>query len=197
MEHTRILPGAPGDAEPSAALSDQSAPGRHDGWTPAKQAEFLRQLAATQSVSAAARSVGMTRQTAYRLRARLKNEPFDIAWHYALRRQYDALMDAVVERAIHGVEVPHFHKGELIHTSRRFDDRAAVALRRGGARQHEGADVRGDEPGQLAPPLQSWRAEAARVDIEDFECLLGRIEWGDEMRAPIAYADDELEDGAD
>jgi len=43
-------------------------------------AEFLRQLAATHSVSAAARSVGMSRQSAYKLRDRLKGEPFDIAW---------------------------------------------------------------------------------------------------------------------
>ena len=70
----------------------------------------------------------MSRQSAYKLRNRLKGEPFDIAWRAAFRLQYDALAEAVIERAIHGVEVPHFHKGELIHTSRRYDERATVAL---------------------------------------------------------------------
>jgi len=102
--------------------------GRHDGWSRAKQARFLRELAATHCVSAAARSVGMGRQSAYKLRNRLRGEPFDIAWQCAFRRQYDALAEAALERALTGVEVPHFHKGELIHVSRRFDERLTVAL---------------------------------------------------------------------
>ncbi|MCB1719955.1 MAG: hypothetical protein KDK05_32950, partial [Candidatus Competibacteraceae bacterium] len=53
------------------ALTPISAP-RHDGWTPARQAAFLRELAASHCVSAAARAVGMSRQSAYALRARLK-----------------------------------------------------------------------------------------------------------------------------
>ncbi|MEE4537708.1 MAG: hypothetical protein V2J51_04355, partial [Erythrobacter sp.] len=112
------------------ALSDHSLahPGRHDGWTPARQATFLRALASTQSVAKAARAAGMSRQSAYGLRARLKGEPFDLAWHAAMRCRFDALAEAAMERALNGVEVPHFHKGELIHTSRRFDERLTVAL---------------------------------------------------------------------
>jgi hypothetical protein len=56
-------------------------------------AAFLRELAATQSVSQAARSVGMGRQSAYKLRKRLAGQPFDQAWHMALEpsRLGDAL----------------------------------------------------------------------------------------------------------
>ena len=54
-------------------------------------AEFLRQLAATHSVSRAARAVGMSRQSAYKLRNRLKGQPFDIAWEAAFRQGYDNL----------------------------------------------------------------------------------------------------------
>ena len=83
---------------PSAAPSEPGASATLDlaepNWTPAKMAAFLRQLAAAQSVSAAARSVGMSRQSAYKLRARLKGQPFDIAWKCAVRRNYDALTEA-------------------------------------------------------------------------------------------------------
>lgn len=40
-------------------------------WTRAKAVAFLRRLSATGSVAEAARAVGMSRQSAYRLRARL------------------------------------------------------------------------------------------------------------------------------
>ncbi len=71
-------------------------------------ADFLRMLAATHSVSRAAQSVGMSRQSAYKLRSRLKGEPFDIAWETAFRHGYDNLAHAALERALNGVEVPHY-----------------------------------------------------------------------------------------
>jgi hypothetical protein len=157
---------------------------RHDGWTPAKQARFLRELAATHCVSAAARAVGMTRQSAYKLRNRLKGEPFDIAWQAAFRRQYDALVEAAVERAINGVEVPHFYKGELIHTSRRYDERAAVAL----------LALRD----RLAPLPRCSYADDERISPDDFDTLVGRVEYGNELWDQVDYADedaDEAEEG--
>jgi hypothetical protein len=62
-------------------------------WTPARQAAFLRALKATQSVSEAADSVGMSRQSAYKLRRRLAGQPFDRAWDMAVAdlRVADAL----------------------------------------------------------------------------------------------------------
>lgn len=105
-------------------------PATHTGpqWDRQKMADFLRMLAATHSVSEAARSVGMSRQSAYKLRARLKGEPFDIAWETAFRHGYDNLAHAALERALNGVEVPHYRNGELIGTSRRYDERLTVAL---------------------------------------------------------------------
>ena len=91
-------------------------------------ADFLRALAAGHSVAEAARSVGMSRQSAYRLRARLKGQPFDIAWEAAFQHGYDALAEGALERAIHGVEVPVFHKGEQVGAYRRFDERLTCFL---------------------------------------------------------------------
>jgi hypothetical protein len=91
-------------------------------------ADFLRQLSATHSVSAAAKSVGMSRQSAYRLRSRLKGRAFDLAWDTAFHHSYQNLPYAALDRALNGIEVPHYYKGELIGTSRRFDERLTVAL---------------------------------------------------------------------
>lgn len=108
---------------------------RSDGWTVDKQVGFLRMLATTQNVAAAARSVGMGRQSAYKLRARLDETPFGAAWRMALDSARDTLVEAAIDRAVNGVEVPHFWKGELIGTSRRFDERLTTALLTSGALQ--------------------------------------------------------------
>ena len=97
-------------------------------WTRRKMADFLRALAATHSVKAAAKSVGMSRQSAYRLRARLKGKAFDAAWDEAFHHSYHNLPYAALERAMNGSEVPHYYKGELVGTSRRYDERLTVAL---------------------------------------------------------------------
>ncbi|HYD23745.1 MAG TPA: hypothetical protein VEB68_03040 [Croceibacterium sp.] len=182
MKHQPIDPAAPHDGASSTDIAEALAPPgqRHDGWTPARQAGFLRELAATHCVSTAARAVGMSRQSAYKLRNRLKGEPFDIAWHAAFRLQYDALLEAAVERAINGVEVPHFHKGELIHTSRRYDERATVALLALRAR--------------LEPEVRCYRADDEGIYPGDFDLMVARVEHGDELWAEVDYADPD-EDG--
>lgn len=59
---------------------------RADGWTPGRQADFLGALAETRSVAAAARHVGMTRESAYRLREKAGAESFAAAWDAVLPR---------------------------------------------------------------------------------------------------------------
>jgi hypothetical protein len=108
-----------------------------DRWNPSKMAAFLRELASTHCVSAAAAAVGMSRQSAYKLRARLKGEPFDIAWEAAFQQGYDALHQAALERALFGTEVPVFFNGEQIGTRRQFDERLTCFLL--SERNHQGA----------------------------------------------------------
>lgn len=133
-------PAASSGADPSSAAGDDpgGAPrsavlpalveAADERWNKAKMAGFLRELAATQSVAGAARAVGMSRQSAYKLRNRLKGEPFDIAWEAAFQHGYDALHQAALERALYGTEVPVFHAGELVGTRRHFDERLTVFL---------------------------------------------------------------------
>tara|TARA_A100001391_G_scaffold139407_2_gene97652 strand:- start:952 stop:1491 length:540 start_codon:yes stop_codon:yes gene_type:complete len=155
---------------PARALSTRVV--RHDGWTRDRQAMFLRELAATHCVSAAAQAVGMSRQSAYALRARLKGEPFDRAWQAALLNRFDELAEAAMDRALKGVEVPHYYKGELVGTSRKFDERLAIALLAmrdsfrptpAPYRTHPAADYRPDDFGPLIERVehgpQTWLEE--------------------------------------
>ena len=66
---------------------------RHDGWTLARQAHFLRSLAQGGSVSAACAAVGKSCASAYRLRRRPDAAAFAAAWdlcvlpHFAVRQR--------------------------------------------------------------------------------------------------------------
>ena len=56
---------------------------RRDGWTWARQAQFIGALAETGSVAQAAVRVGMSRESAWRLRLREGAESFAAAWGVA------------------------------------------------------------------------------------------------------------------
>lgn len=138
---------------------------RRDGWTIERQTAFLEALAAGASVAGAAQQVGMSRQAAYALRARLKGQPFDQAWQVAASCRLDELLDAALDRAVNGIEVPHFHDGRVIHISRRYDERLTVALLR--ARQ----TARGKGRVPQGHP-------AGRYGGDDFAALLDRVAEG-------------------
>lgn len=57
---------------------------RRDGWTVERQADFLGMLFETGSVIGACEAVGMSRKSAYRLRALPGAESFAAAWDAAL-----------------------------------------------------------------------------------------------------------------
>ena len=60
------------------------AKSRSDGWTADRQLVFLETLAVTRSVSVAAKSAGMSRESAYRLRRRPGAGLFAAAWDRAM-----------------------------------------------------------------------------------------------------------------
>jgi hypothetical protein len=137
--------------------SDAARKPRHTEWTRTKMVAFLRELAASQSVHHAARSVGMSRQSAYRLRNRLARTPFALAWEVALESGLQQLAHAAVDRALNGVERPHYYHGELVGTSRHYDNRLTAWL--------------------LANPWKVGRHQAARELAGDtWDVLLEQIE---------------------
>jgi molybdenum-dependent DNA-binding transcriptional regulator ModE len=71
---------------PDSFRSPKSRPKiRRDGWTAERQLGFLDALARTRSVSKAAASVGMSRESAYRLRERIEGALFAALWDGALQ----------------------------------------------------------------------------------------------------------------
>jgi hypothetical protein len=68
----------------STADSQKPPKIRRDGWTPERQLRFLGALAATRSVTRAARAARMSRESAYRLRTRKEGALFAAAWDRAL-----------------------------------------------------------------------------------------------------------------
>lgn len=100
-----------------------------NGWTPEKQAHFLGWLAETGSVSIACARVGMSRNTAYKLRRKPGAESFAAAW--------DAALGAPVRKvtitdlpylAYHGLIRPCFRAGKYVGFRQKPDNSALLRL---------------------------------------------------------------------
>lgn len=107
-------------------------PRRHriDGWTEERQRAFIAALAATGSVTAAARAVNMAKEGAYQMRLHPEAAGFRDAWQAALTAGVARLADIAIERAIEGVPVPVFYQGEQCGERRCFNDRLLMFLLR-------------------------------------------------------------------
>ncbi len=103
---------------------------RHDGWVPDRQLAFIERLADCGCVSEAAKSVGMSRAAAYALRRRSDAQAFRLAWDAAMDTAVARLGDAALSRAINGVPVPIFQRGEQVGERRHFDERLTMFLLR-------------------------------------------------------------------
>jgi hypothetical protein len=108
---------------------------RSDGWTPGRQADFLGTLAETWSVAAAARHVGMTRESAYRLRDKPGAESFAAAWD-AILAERDAAAprmsthELLWHRAFYGTLKPVMRGGKHVATLHSPDNDAVLRLYR-------------------------------------------------------------------
>lgn len=108
----------------------RTAAKRSDGWTPRKQHAFIRALAASGIVAAAARSVGMGATSAYNLRRRAGAESFAAAWDRARQAARAAALERALQRAFEPSTTPRFYRGEYVGTFRAFDDRMMIAALR-------------------------------------------------------------------
>ena len=115
---------------------------------------FIVELRAHGNISAAARSIGFTRQAAYRLRK--QNEAFAEQWDEAVNGYLDELESVVADRGLNGTLKPIVYQGEITGYVREFDTNAALATLRAKRRTvwGEKMDVTsGDEP--LAASVQT------------------------------------------
>ena len=106
---------------------------RRDGWTPGRQSDFLGRLAETGSVAAAARHVGMTRESAYRLRDKPGAESFAAAWDSILAQRPPApksTQELLWHRAFYGTLKPIMRGGRHVATRHSPDNDAVLRLYR-------------------------------------------------------------------
>jgi hypothetical protein len=104
---------------------------RHDGWTEEKQRRFIEVLADTGLVGAAAKAVGMSRETAYRLKRSVHGAAFARAWDAARHHAGGLVEDITFERAFEGVEHNVYDEnGEVVCTKRVVNDRLLMFLLR-------------------------------------------------------------------
>ncbi|MGI4878000.1 MAG: hypothetical protein ACRYG4_11015, partial [Janthinobacterium lividum] len=140
---------------------------RHDGWTQQKQVGFINALAETACVTDACRAVGMSTESAYALRRRYDAIDFRMTWDLALEYAVHRVADAALSRAIHGVAVPHYYKGEVVGEHRRYNETLTMFILRYRdpytyARCRDRQDVRSLHPEE--------RSESLAVGID---CILG------------------------
>ena len=158
-----------------AATDQQLAPTRHrdDGWTAERQRAFLERLAECGSVSDAARSVGMSRESAYALRRRSDARGFVQAWDAARALATEHLTEVAWDRALHGQVRPIYYHGELVGETRHFDNRLLLAL----IAQNRAA------AGVALPSAELVAAVAA-----DWDAALERAERGEALAEPAPPA---------
>jgi hypothetical protein len=128
------------------------------GWTPALQTQFLDHLALKGNVAASCKRVGLSREAAYRLRRR--DPLFARGWAAAMVKAHDHCIEVLADRAIEGIEEPIYHRGELVGTRRKYDNRLLLA--------------------HIARLDKAAEDEAAQADAGRFDELLARI-GGEEL----------------
>lgn len=120
------LPDDPFDFEPVPSASN-----RHDGWTPERQRLFIAALRRIGMVTAAAKAVGMSPKSAYKLLERAGPESdFARVWRWALAEGRGNVSSTAIDRALNGVEVPYFYRGVQRGTRRVYNDRLLIAALR-------------------------------------------------------------------
>ena len=140
----------PDDGPSNADFEPVQVAYRSDGWTPEKQRAFIEELADCGIVREAAGRVGMTEQSAYRLRRRADATTFNLAWDTAVRVGTERLRSIAYERAVNGTVRPRWFKGQQVGEERMFDNRLLIYLL-GKAQNREG-----DKAAQRASNWDDW-----------------------------------------
>ena len=117
----------PRDRDPIAFTPVPVRP-RRDGWTVDKQIAFIETLAETGCVTRAARSVGMSVRSAYRLAARPDAREFAEAWDMAMPLAARALAALAFRYATEGMVEQVWRDGVLVEERRRPSERMLIFL---------------------------------------------------------------------
>lgn len=140
---------------------------RSDGWSEAKQRDFIEALADGGSVAEAARAVHMSASSAYRLRRSPGGEAFARAWDAAVAQAVSMLVDVAFDRAINGTVEPVLDAdGRRVGSKHRPGDRMLMFLLAAHYPDRYGKQQRRrPAPGEAeAPPPAPTQSVAAALD---------------------------------
>ena len=155
---------------------------RYDGWTEEKMRRFIEVLADTGLVGLAARQVGMSRESAYKLRRAAHAAAFARAWDAARHHAGGLLEDVAFERAVEGVEHNVCNEyGEVISTRRVHNDRLLMFLLRHLKPERYAADALACPAPQPETVEASLREMEPRLPAPPAE-LLGEEALGEELQ---------------
>ena len=104
---------------------------RREGWSAERQRAFIAALALCGTVTMAARAVGSTARSAYRLLDAPGADDFARAWDAAVDLGYARVQAEALERALKGAFVPVYRRDKLVRVEHRRSDRLAIALLNG------------------------------------------------------------------
>jgi len=127
---------------------------RADGWSPFLRKLFLQVLAETGRVGTACEYTGLSRQSAYALRAR---DPLSAAgWDAACELARAPLADALYEKALDGVTDTVTRDGAAVATRHRFDSRLSIAVLNRLDKRCDRAEERGSKHLALVAHWDEW-----------------------------------------
>ncbi|ATW02790.1 hypothetical protein [Sphingorhabdus sp. YGSMI21] len=143
-------------------------------WTPEKQREFLEALARCGSVKSSAAFVGMSRESAYRLRRRQEGRAFDRAWDAALIHARDLYAETLLETGLNGWTETVWYHGEEVGERTRFSPGLLLAALARLDAKADGLDLAG---------------EPVREAAADFDTMVEAIGEGDDCAAMLEAQD--------
>ncbi len=148
---------------------------RKNGWSAARQVEFINHLAEHGSVRAACRAMGVGEHQIYKIRRHPQAAEFRAAWEAALDIGIQRIEDVAMDRALHGVEEPVYSGGEIVGTRRKYNDRLLMFLLRNRAPERFAHGLTGSGPHPSRPDAitkmkkrrlkKKWRAKWERERV--------------------------------
>lgn len=164
---------------------------RRNGWTPEAQRTFIAALEECGCVARAARAVGMSPRSAYRLLGAEGADSFAAAWDQAIARGVERVRGDAMLRALHGSWVPVVRRGRVVRMEFRHNDRLALGILSGRdgrslADRRERAVSRRKYRLQLQELERQRDEERRRADAiwAEHQAVLDRIETDKKNRVP-------------
>ena len=175
MEHNQYSP------EPEAETSLTLSAGGY-GWTPFARRLFLEVLSETGRVSTACDYAGLTRQSAYALRAR--DPLFAAGWDAACELARQPLADALYEKAIDGVTETITKDGAVVAERHRFDSRLSIAVLHRLDKRCDRAEERGSRHLALVARWDEWLRLVGKGEEQSAQALLEPVQHCQKCQIP-------------